>query len=92
MDIFVICTQLVKCNPICKWASFFGICFVYRHQIKTLQYSITGDNVLIASGNCQAKVVDRDGFEVMECVRGDMYIVDMASTKVSKNDVHGFAE
>lgn len=38
--------------------------------------------MLIASGNSQAKVVDRDGFEVMECVRGDMYLVDMASTKV----------
>lgn len=38
--------------------------------------------MLIAAGNNQAKVVDRDGFEIMECVKGDMYIVDMASTKV----------
>lgn len=52
------------------------------HQIKSLQYSITGDVVLVASGNAQAKVLDRDGFNVMECIKGDQYIVDMANTKV----------
>uniref|UniRef100_A0A3Q2EIS0 WD repeat-containing protein 70 n=1 Tax=Cyprinodon variegatus TaxID=28743 RepID=A0A3Q2EIS0_CYPVA len=51
------------------------------HQIKTLQYSITGDVLLVVSGNAQAKVLDRDGFNVMECVKGDQYIVDMANTK-----------
>lgn len=52
------------------------------HQIKALQYSITGDVMLVVSGNAQAKVLDRDGFSVMECVKGDQYIVDMANTKV----------
>ncbi|TNM91967.1 hypothetical protein fugu_018979 [Takifugu bimaculatus] len=33
------------------------------------------------SGNAQAKVLDRDGFNVMECIKGDQYIVDMANTK-----------
>ncbi|XP_044189987.1 WD repeat-containing protein 70 isoform X2 [Thunnus albacares] len=51
------------------------------HQIKSLQYSITGDVILVVSGNAQAKVLDRDGFNVMECVKGDQYIVDMANTK-----------
>ncbi|CAF99231.1 unnamed protein product, partial [Tetraodon nigroviridis] len=51
------------------------------HQIKSLQYSITGDVVLVASGNAQAKVLDRDGFNVMECIKGDQYIVDMVNTK-----------
>ncbi|XP_071321563.1 WD repeat-containing protein 70 isoform X3 [Trachinotus anak] len=51
------------------------------HQIKSLQYSITGDVLLVISGNAQAKVLDRDGFNVMECVKGDQYIVDMANTK-----------
>lgn len=53
------------------------------HQIKSLQYSITGDVILVVSGNAQAKVLDRDGFNVMECIKGDQYIVDMANTKVS---------
>uniref|UniRef100_A0A8C7ZZN8 WD repeat-containing protein 70 n=1 Tax=Oryzias sinensis TaxID=183150 RepID=A0A8C7ZZN8_9TELE len=51
------------------------------HQIKSLQYSITGDVLLVVSGNAQAKVLDRDGFNVMECIKGDQYIVDMANTK-----------
>uniref|UniRef100_A0A8C5DV94 WD repeat-containing protein 70 n=1 Tax=Gouania willdenowi TaxID=441366 RepID=A0A8C5DV94_GOUWI len=51
------------------------------HQIKSLQYSITGDAILVISGNAQAKVLDRDGFNVMECIKGDQYIVDMANTK-----------
>lgn len=55
---------------------------VLSHQIKSLQYSITGDVILVVSGNAQAKVLDRDGFNVMECIKGDQYIVDMANTKV----------
>ncbi|KAL2087732.1 hypothetical protein ACEWY4_016560 [Coilia grayii] len=51
------------------------------HQIRSLQYSITGDVLLVVAGNAQAKVLDRDGFQVMECVKGDQYIVDMANTK-----------
>lgn len=58
------------------------------HQIKSLQYSITGDVILVVSGNAQAKVLDRDGFNVMECVKGDQYIVDMANTKVCQNNAH----
>ena len=27
-------------------------------------------------------MIDRDGFDVLECVKGDQYIVDMANTKV----------
>ncbi|CAN7985010.1 unnamed protein product [Ixodes hexagonus] len=51
------------------------------HQIRNLEYSCTGDTILVVSGNAQAKVLDRDGFEVMECVKGDQYITDMARTK-----------
>ncbi|XP_036384735.1 WD repeat-containing protein 70 [Megalops cyprinoides] len=51
------------------------------HQIKALQYSVTGDVILVVAGNAQAKVLDRDGFQVLECVKGDQYIVDMANTK-----------
>ncbi|XP_064410354.1 WD repeat-containing protein 70 isoform X2 [Latimeria chalumnae] len=51
------------------------------HQIKSLQYSITGNVILVVAGNSQAKVLDRDGFQVMECVKGDQYIVDMGNTK-----------
>ncbi|KAJ8895855.1 hypothetical protein PR048_001194 [Dryococelus australis] len=52
-----------------------------NHPIRALQYSTTGDVILVISGASQAKVLDRDGFEVAECVKGDQYIADMARTK-----------
>ncbi|CAG4938528.1 unnamed protein product [Colias eurytheme] len=52
-----------------------------NHPIRALQYSATGDSILVVSGAAQAKVLDRDGFEVLECVKGDQYITDMARTK-----------
>ncbi|XP_069107594.1 WD repeat-containing protein 70-like isoform X2 [Argopecten irradians] len=51
------------------------------HPIKQLQYSSTGDTILVVSGNNRAKVLDRDGFEKMECSKGDPYLLDMANTK-----------
>lgn len=72
----------------CFCADLSALCAVFlifsnSHQIKSLQYSVTGDVILVVAGNAQAKVLDRDGFQVMECVKGDQYIVDMANTKVS---------
>ncbi|KAM0731301.1 Gastrulation defective protein 1-like protein [Formica fusca] len=52
-----------------------------NHPIKCLQYSTTGDVILVISGSAQAKVLDRDGFEKCETVKGDQYITDMARTK-----------
>lgn len=51
------------------------------HQIRNLEYSPTGESLLVVAANAQAKIIDRDGFEVMECVKGDQYLVDQASTK-----------
>lgn len=51
------------------------------HPIKALQYSMTGDHILVISGSSQAVVLDRDGFEVAQCAKGDQYIADMARTK-----------
>lgn len=52
-----------------------------NHPIKCLQYSTTGDMILVVSGAAQAKVLDRDGFEKCETVKGDQYLVDMSRTK-----------
>lgn len=48
-----------------------------NHPIKYLKYSPTGDRLLVISGMSQAKVLDRDGHELWECVKGDQYISDM---------------
>ena len=52
-----------------------------NYPIKCLQYSSTGDVILVISGSAQAKVLDRDGFEKCETIKGDQYINDMARTK-----------
>ncbi|XP_057661249.1 gastrulation defective protein 1 homolog [Diorhabda carinulata] len=52
-----------------------------NHPIRGLHYSSTGDLLLVISGATQAKVIDRDGFEKLETVKGDMYITDQAKTK-----------
>lgn len=65
----------------CSILMLSGLCSC-SHQIKALEYSTTGDVILVISGSAQAKVIDRDGFEKCECVKGDQYLVDPASTKV----------
>ena len=57
----------------------FIIC---SHMIKALEYSTTGDKLLVVGGNAQAKVLDRDGHELFECVKGYVFITDKANTKV----------
>ena len=57
--------------------------YYFSHPIFAVEYSCTGDNILVVAGNAQAKVIDRDGFEVIECPKGDQYIADMARTKVN---------
>lgn len=51
------------------------------HVIRSLEYSSTGDRILVVAGNSQAKVLDRDGHEALECVKGDPYVVDVGRNK-----------
>ncbi|XP_065648647.1 WD repeat-containing protein 70 [Hydra vulgaris] len=51
------------------------------HWVNALQYSATGDRILVSTGNAQPQVLDRDGHQVYECKKGDQYIVDMKNTK-----------
>lgn len=54
------------------------------HAIHNLSFSNGGEHILVISGSAQAKVIDRDGFVVMECPKGFQYIMDMAETSVSE--------
>ncbi|XP_064384798.1 WD repeat-containing protein 70-like isoform X2 [Halichondria panicea] len=60
--------------------SFRTITPCQSHQISSVQYSNTGDTILVTSGSAQAKVMDRDGMEKMECPKGWPYIANMANT------------
>ena len=61
--------------------SFRAISPCESHPIKNLEFSSNGDVILVISGACVAKIVDRDGFVKGETVKGDQYITDMAHTK-----------
>lgn len=45
-----------------------------NHPIRGLHYSTTGDLLLVISGASQAKVLDRDGFEKLETVKGKFLV------------------
>ena len=48
-------------------------------------------NAFLRSFPFQAKVVDRDGSELYQCLKGDMYIVDLARTHGHVAMVNGVA-
>ncbi|GAA6046900.1 hypothetical protein JCM3770_003419 [Rhodotorula araucariae] len=50
------------------------------HQVLDVQFSITGDSFLAATGATQVKLYDRDGLELGEYNKGDMYIRDLRNT------------
>ncbi|KAF9976190.1 hypothetical protein BGZ65_007931, partial [Modicella reniformis] len=50
------------------------------HQIHDLKYSITGDKILIISGEAKARIYDRNGLEIAEYQKGDPYIRDLRMT------------
>ncbi|KAF9434981.1 hypothetical protein BGZ76_007103 [Entomortierella beljakovae] len=50
------------------------------HQIHELKYSLTGDKILIISGEAKARIYDRNGTEVAEYQKGDPYIRDLRLT------------
>ena len=56
------------------FTTFIDLFTLESHQIKSLEYSITGDAILVIPGNSQAKLIDRDGKDIYECVKGDQYI------------------
>lgn len=61
--------------------SFRSIRPCESHVIKQLEYSATGDKILVVGGSAQAKVLDRDGHELFQCVKGDPYVVDVRRNK-----------
>ncbi|GAA5941632.1 WD40 repeat domain-containing protein [Sporobolomyces koalae] len=50
------------------------------HQVVDVAFSISGDSILVANGSDQVKHYDRDGAEIGEFVKGDMYIRDLRHT------------
>ena len=51
------------------------------YPVHALSWSPSGDRFLVVTGGAQREVFDRDGRELGECDKGDMYIRDMKNTK-----------
>jgi hypothetical protein len=76
----------LKESCVCHWLAVGNHAFLFAdcsHMIKSLEYSSSGDKLLVIGGNAQAKVLDRDGHTLFECVKGYVFITDKANTKVS---------
>ena len=50
------------------------------HPIVALCHSNTGDRMLIGTTSAQPMVVDRDGREIIQFAKGDVYVTDMSRT------------
>jgi WD40 repeat protein/pSer/pThr/pTyr-binding forkhead associated (FHA) protein len=50
------------------------------YPIQALCYSPNGDRLLVATGSAQPKVLNRDGQELVQLVRGDVYVTDPTKT------------
>lgn len=58
-------------------------------QVKHIEFSPTGDNLLIISGSPQAKIFTRDAEPYCETIRGYQYITDPASAKGHTHGING---
>lgn len=54
---------------------------VEGHPIHHLEYSQTGDSLLVITSSLQPRLYSREGVELTEFVKGDMYLRDMRHTK-----------
>ncbi|CAD5235658.1 unnamed protein product [Bursaphelenchus xylophilus] len=51
------------------------------HVINSLSYNMNGERLLITTGEAILKILDRNGQQWAETVRGDQYLVDVNKTK-----------
>ncbi|KAL7064123.1 hypothetical protein AAHC03_05145 [Spirometra sp. Aus1] len=59
------------------------------NQIKDLEFSPSGESLLIVSASPQAKIMTRDGEFLCETIRGYQYITDPASAKGHTHSLKG---
>ena len=51
------------------------------HPVRNLSFNVSSHEILVIASNAQPKIINRDGKEVLECIKGDMYIKDMNQTR-----------
>ena len=58
-----------------------------QFPITDVHYTPTGDKIVVSTTSSCAKVFTRDGQEVISCIKGDVYVTDMAQTKGHVNSI-----
>jgi WD40 repeat protein len=61
--------------------SFRGIEPSEGHAVRILNWNSAGDSFVVGTGSAQPKIFDREGREIAEFPRGDMYLSDLSNTK-----------
>ncbi|KAK6502628.1 hypothetical protein TWF506_003208 [Arthrobotrys conoides] len=85
-------------DSILRFYDFTGMASNHLHSFKSIEpreghllhhseFSINGENILVIPACAQPKVFDRDGYEVVEFVKGDQYLRDMNNTKGHVSEV-----
>lgn len=62
---------------------------VESQHVHHLEWNVTGDTLLFISANSQAKILDREGEEISECVKGDPYLRDLKNTSGHISELTG---
>jgi len=52
------------------------------YPVVALSHSPSGDKFIAATGSTMPKIFDREGEEIIQFCKGDMYIRDLVNTKV----------
>ncbi|KAG5517970.1 hypothetical protein PMAC_000425 [Pneumocystis sp. 'macacae'] len=71
------------CNP------FRTLEIVESQHVHHLEWNAVGDTLLYISANSQAKILDREGEEISECVKGDPYLRDLKNTSGHISELTG---
>lgn len=50
------------------------------HPIVDVCHSNSGDRIVVCTGSAQPKILDRDGFEIITFIKGDVYVTDQSRT------------
>jgi WD40 repeat protein len=59
------------------------------HSIVKAAYSNTGDRMIVGTTSAQPMILDRDGHEIIEFNKGDMYVTDMTHTDGHVSNITG---
>lgn len=58
-----------------------------QFPITDIHYTPTGDKFIVSTTSSCAKVFTREGQQILSCIKGDVYVTDMAQTKGHVNSI-----